>query len=369
MKKLIIVMPAIDYGGAQRFCLNFTRYLNKLNYDYEVVFLRKSKSKALKEEFDQYNIKYVEFNKKKASQSLFKLIKYLIKNKPQVILSTVENVDFITSIARLFVLNSKFIIRKANVIFNEQINLKTKLILRYESIVCNKLIALTEEMSNDYIKYGFKPNKIFVINNMVDLEYINLKKEENIINHEFNSISKDEFKLIANARMVKEKRYDVLIKAFKELNEMRDDVNLIILGNGEEFENIKEMIPLNLHEKIIFLGFQNNPYYFMSKSDIFLLTSDYEGFPNVIIEAFACNLPVISTNCKTGPKEIIDNNINGFVVNLQDFHEMAFKINELLNNKFKLIEMKINANKKAEEYTVEKIANAYLNIFDGKAIK
>lgn len=362
MKKLVIVTSALDVGGAQRFCMNFCRYLNNKNYNYQIVFLRNGKSKELKKEFEKYNINFKELGGKSVLKSIPKLIKHLRQEKPDIILSTIGNVDFATSIAKLFIPNSRLILRKANVIFENQKNIITKLQLLFENKMANRIVALTEEMKEDYSKYGFKKDKINVINNMVDLDYIKSKiiQEEN---HPWFQ-NKKEYIIIANARMVEEKRYDILIKMFTELRKKRNDVRLMILGSGKLFENIKSMIPNEIKNDIEFLGFKNNPYYFMKNSDIFVLTSDYEGFPNVIIEAFACGLPVVSTDCKTGPKEIIREEVEGFIVPVQDYKLMAEKINFILNDKDIMEGMRENAINRANDYRINIIAEKYIELFE-----
>ena len=360
MKKIVIVMSAIDYGGAQRFCLNFARRLEKLHYDYEVVFLRKSKSMELRNEFKKFNINFIEFNCKSVMRSLPKLIKYFIKNKPNYILCTIDNVDFTTSLAKIFVPKSKLIIRKANVIFDNQINMITRMKLKFESLICYKLVALTMEMKKDYLKYGFKEEKVVVINNMIDKEYIDSRLNEKYSDDIFKT--KNKKFIIANARMVEEKRYDILIKSFVELQKKLNNVILLILGEGDLKERVMRMVPTELMDDVIFLGFKNNPYYYMHNSDLLVLSSDYEGFPNVIIEAFACGIPVVSTNCKTGPKEIISNGINGYVVPVHDYKKISNKVYKMLTNDKLLKEMKYNAKMKSDKYDVISISNQYIDL-------
>ena len=116
----------------------------------------------------------------------------------------------------------------------------------------------------------------------------------------------DEFiKLITIGRLDYGKNHKMMIKSFSEIDNKK--TVLYILGEGELENELKILVSkLNLTKRIIFLGFDNNPYKYLSKSDIFLFTSKFEGFPTVLIEALACNLAIISTDCPNGPKEILD---------------------------------------------------------------
>lgn len=359
--KLLMIMSAIDIGGAQRFCLNICKYFNSIGYDYKVLFVRKGKSSELRQEFIDNHICFLEFDCKSVIRSIPQIVQYVNKVKPDVMLSTVGNVDFAVAVSKLFIPKVKFYIRKANVIFDNQKSGANIAKLRFEALMCDKLIALTKDMKKDYVQYGFKEKNIVVINNMVDLGYINRRLKEFESEHEW--FNKAKYRLIvANARMVPEKRHDVLIKAFERVEKVIPEARLMILGNGPLREQIEKMVPQSLKEKTFFMGFQNNPYYYMHQASVFTLTSDYEGFPNVIIEALACGLPVVTTNCKTGPREIIENGKEGYVVERGNYNAVADALVEILSNEKKRNSFSQNAIRKAKQYDVEKIAKDYMNI-------
>lgn len=361
--KLLMIMSATDVGGAQRFCLNICKYFNSIGYDYQVLFLRKGKSAELKQEFIDNHICFLEFDCKSVMRSIPQIVRYVNKMKPDVMLSTVGNVDFAVAVAKLFIPRVKFYIRKANVVFDNQKSGTNIAKLRFEAFVCDKLIALTKDMKQDYLQYGFKEKNIVVINNMVDLEYINRRLKEAEPEHEWFDKTKYHL-IVANARMVPEKRHDVLIKAFEIVEKAIPESRLMILGNGPLRKQIEEMVPQSLKDKIAFMGFQNNPYYYMYHASVFALTSDYEGFPNVVIEALACGLPVVTTNCKTGPREIIENGKDGYVVERGDYNAMADALVEVLSNEGKRTYLSQNAINKAKQYNVAKIAKDYISILN-----
>lgn len=364
MCKLLIIMSALDVGGAQRFCLNICKYFNSKKYEYNVLFLRNGKSEELRQEFIDNSVAFSELNCKSVMRSIPKIIQYANDTKPDVILSTVGNVDFAVSIAKLFMPQSRLFIRKANVVFDNQKNVTNRLKLRLEAKVCDKLIALTEDMKQDYLQYGFKADNVVVINNMVDLDYIENRCKERGIEHEW--FDKNKYKLIiANARMVPEKRYDILISAFKMVSEKIPEARLMILGDGPLRKQIEDTVPCELMDKVEFLGFQNNPYYYMCRASAFSLTSDYEGFPNVVIEALACGLPVIATNCKTGPREIIENAIDGWVVDRGDSKAVAIGLeNVLTKTTDEWNKLSVNARRKAQLYRKDIIAKQYVQLIN-----
>jgi N-acetylgalactosamine-N,N'-diacetylbacillosaminyl-diphospho-undecaprenol 4-alpha-N-acetylgalactosaminyltransferase len=141
--------------------------------------------------------------------------------------------------------------------------------------------------------------KIITIPNPFDLEKI-----ENLSNEPVDKIVFNKFTFVTVGRLDKGKNHKLMIDAFSKLE--NSSTQLIILGEGVEREGLEEQITsLNLSNRVFLMGFDNNPYKYFSKSDIFLFTSLHEGFPNVLVEALACGLPVISSDCKSGPREIL----------------------------------------------------------------
>lgn len=118
--------------------------------------------------------------------------------------------------------------------------------------------------------------------------------------------SKKNFIFITIGRLTKQKGHRNLIRAFAKVSSVYKDVSLLIIGKGELKKDLIDLInDLKIDGKVILLGQQDNPYNILSHSHCFILSSLYEGFPNVIVESLALNIPVISTNCKTGPREIL----------------------------------------------------------------
>ena len=106
---------------------------------------------------------------------------------------------------------------------------------------------------------------------------------------------------ITIGRLDSGKNHKLMIDAIREI-----DANLYIIGEGELREELETQIEkLELENRVSLLGRQNNPYKYLSKADCFIFTSNYEGFPNVLVEALSCKLPVISSDCRSGPREIL----------------------------------------------------------------
>ena len=169
--------------------------------------------------------------------------------------------------------------------------------------------------------------------------------------------------VVAAGRLVKCKDYPTLLKAFGLVSKSCS-AHLVILGRGPEKETLEQMADrMGLAGRVAFLGFQENPYKYISKASVFALSSLQEGFGNVIIEAMACGIPVVSTNCPTGPGEIIEHMKNGILVPVADEQKLAQAILEVLNNPALANKFSKEGRITAERFSVQKSVAEYEKVF------
>ena len=162
-------------------------------------------------------------------------------------------------------------------------------------------------------------------------------------------------------RIDPQKNIEHLIRAFGMVVAKRENINLIVVGDGVQKEKIVKLIAeLNLEEKVQMVGVRRDIERIYEVADLVVLSSVYEGMPNCLIEAIAVGIPVVSYDCPIGPKEIIKDNQNGFLVPYNDMEALAIKIIEALDKKWDVKLIK----ETAEKFQVEKIAKEYLEIYD-----
>jgi glycosyltransferase involved in cell wall biosynthesis len=180
----------------------------------------------------------------------------------------------------------------------------------------------------DELKIEYK--NVRTIYNPFDFDEIRKKANEKIdINFDY-IISPNAFRV--------QKRYDVLLDAFKLV---KSNIKLLILA--KEDKKLQKMIDeRGLSDKVIVLGFKKNPYPYIKNAKLTVLSSDREGLPTVLIESLILNTPVVSTNCPTGPSEILTDELSKWLVPVGDSKTLAQKINKALNNKIEIKEKYLN---------------------------
>jgi N-acetylgalactosamine-N,N'-diacetylbacillosaminyl-diphospho-undecaprenol 4-alpha-N-acetylgalactosaminyltransferase len=176
----------------------------------------------------------------------------------------------------------------------------SKFMVMYSYKRADLVLANSYAMQTDLIENFRIKTPVRVIYNPIDLNFIKTHVDEEP-GYVFN---KDTFYFVNVGGFRKEKNHLLLIQAFFILKNL--PCKLLLVGGGVMEEELKQKVhDLGLMEKVVFTGFDKNPFKYVSRSDCFVLSSDVEGFPNVLIEALACSKPVISTDCSSGPRELL----------------------------------------------------------------
>lgn len=174
----------------------------------------------------------------------------------------------------------------------------------------------------------------------------------------------DQKKVISVGRLNMQKNYASLIRAFKLVADKHPDWILEIYGNGPQEIELKSLIAkLNLEKHVFLKGFSSNVKQVMTNASIYAMSSIFEGFPLVLIEAMTCGLPVISYACPCGPKDFITDNKDGFLIPTNNEVLLAEKISRLIENEKRRKLMGLAAITKAELYKIENIIPTWMNIF------
>ena len=303
MKKIAFILQDLTGGGAERTVSNLSFELSKYYDFYIIVFNGKNVSYP-------HNAKIIDINCPPKQTilgkifNIFKRIHILRKIKKEYKFDIVVGFMFSACIVNILSKRTEKIVSSARNYMSAYG--MSKLLYVQEHFIAEKadlVVAISEMVRNDLINnFKVSPNKIITIYNPCDTPRL-IEYSKNDIDYYFDS---NQFYFISVGRLVRQKGQWDLVKAMSIFAKKYPKTKLLILGTGYYEKELKKLVEeLDISENVEFLGFQNNPYAFLAKSDVFILTSLHEGLGNVILEAMACGVPVISTDCYAGPREIL----------------------------------------------------------------
>ena len=363
-KKIAFLLESLNLGGIGRLTLLLAEEIADRGYQVDLVLLKKQ-GQYLKQV--PSNVRIVDLKAKKLLLSSHLIGSYLKREKPAVLISANERVNIMALLAKklfrvkpkliisVHVNNSEAMVRQGTSIYKKLVILVARRIYRW----ADKVVAVSKGVAGDVEKlFLVSRDKIDVIYNPVISKDID-KKANEAVDHPW--LNQDRFPVVLGVgRLIRQKDFSTLIKSFYEIKKYIADAKLIILGEGEERLKLeREINELELNDEVDLPGYVENPYSYMKKSEVFVLSSAWEGFGNVLVEAMAVGTPIVSTNCPSGPAEILEGGKYGPLVEVGDTKELAAAIINVLKDPSEpgiLI-------RRAQEFSVDKAVTSYLKIF------
>jgi len=304
----------------------------------------------------------------------FSLVGYLRREKPDIIISAGAHLNVVSVVANIVSgIRAKNIVKETNtfsLLASTARNAKNRFMARFILPFfvaffypkADAMVSVSEGVAKDLLVRfpNLKKEKMHVIYNPLNHVLISrLSKEP--VSHPWFAGSHEPI-ILAVARLVRAKDYQTLFRAFA-LALKEKPCKLVILGEGEERRALKIYADkIAISEHLVFMGFVKNPFKYMAKSSVFVLSSKEEGFGAVLVEAMQCGVPVISTAC-AGPIDIIENNKNGILVPIGDEVSMAKTILRVLGDNYLMETMSKEGKKRAQDFTVSKTTATYEKLF------
>lgn len=346
--KIAFIIYSLELGGAERVVSLLSQELskehdvkiilfhNKVAYDYggEIIDLKLS-SKSSKVG------KFLNFLKRVISlRDVFK------REKFDKVFSFMESANIPATIISKDVVLSV----RTN---PQKLSIMTRLIMR---VLYNraKKVIVNSKYNQQYLKSILGINNVEVIYNPINIKEVSIKKAENVdINDKY---------IIALGRLHYAKGFDLLIDAYLK-TKAREECKLLIFGEGSLYQELLAQIKaLNLDKKVYLMGVTNNPYKYLYNSEFFILSSRYEGFPNVLIEALSCGVATIATDCSSGASDIIEHGENGLLTQNKNVNEMAKNIDKLYFDESLKCKLRANSEKSINHLFIERIAKQWINV-------
>jgi glycosyltransferase involved in cell wall biosynthesis len=365
---ILMVIPTLMGGGAERVFNNLansfaeknirviliTNYKEKISNDlHPFITLITPRSKRLRNRYLERILRLF--------FTLISIIKVLLFKNPNSVISTLDEANILTYLAFISVpkrYNVPFIYREANIIIPERYSGFLGILARKVEKKSIHVIANSHDTRDSLIEVlDVQDKKITVIGNPV--------YNQKLIDKSFEKYTKSiyEFKsckfILNVARLEPQKDQKTLLLAFSKVIPLIPDLELVILGEGSLEIDLKSLSnELGISEKVRFLGFCQNPYPFYRNSELFVLSSIYEGFGNVLVEALSFGKPVVSANCMGGPSFILQDGKYGSLVDVGDSDALAKEIVQVLT-KQKIFPMELQI-ERAKDFSINSISDEYL---------
>jgi len=326
-KKIIIFNPSIEDGGVEKNLYIIANYFAKQNLNVSLISSDISKKKKFLPKINFIHSKF--FISKKSGRyakyfsCLVSLINLIWRDKNYIVLSFQAN---IYSIIICLLFKIKIIARLNTAPQGWDHNY-------FKNKIYSFLIKKADAAVVNSLDFKKEVDKRFSIKTILIKNPFDFAKIKKLSKCKVKYPLAKKIKIINVGRLTDQKDQITILKSLTLLNNLKK-ISLIIIGKGKEKTNLINFIKKNkLWKNVRLLSYKNNPYPYIKKSDIFILSSKYEGSPNVLVEAQYLNKFIISTNCPTGPREILKNYKNSKLINVGDAKKMAFWIQKYKKKK------------------------------------
>ena len=360
-KKIAIYIPTLHGGGAERMMVVLANGFTKRGFSVDLVL---AKAEGVYLQHVASDVRVVDLNASRVLLSLPNLVRYLRRECPNVMLSALGHANVVAVWSRrLSGMTTKLVLSERNTLSVSHANFATKrerimpFLMRHAYKQTDGIVAVSTGVADDLSSMIDLPRERIkvVYNPVVTNDLIEQSQEE--LDHPWFASGQPPV-LLAIGRLTNQKGFLSLVHAFSLLMSERF-VRLVILGEGELRSELEELVrQKRLSNDVLLPGFVDNPFKWMRNSSLFVLSSLYEGLPGVLIQAMACGTPVVSTDCPSGPSEILDNGRWGRLVPVGDVEALSVAMDETLDEP-----THPDVAVRAEFFGVDQAVDGYLEAF------
>lgn len=359
--RLYIFITDLGAGGAERVCVNLANELTNLSHEVHIVTLNLEKD-VYSHILDK-RIKVHSLEASRIRYGILPMVRLLRKEKAEMVLVFGNDMgSVLTKIRALGLLKCKIVVRVLNNIeitvseeekispFVQKVLKKSQKDMKKMDFVIAQCRAMEKMLKekiglSDTCRFIYNPVSKYLVENTKPVERAEGEKK----------------KIGFIGRLDPQKNVEHLIRAFAILCNEKNNVSLHLYGQGIHEQKAKEMTAeLGIADKVFFEGVRNDMEKVYGDLDMVALSSKYEGMPNALIEAVAIGIPVVSYDCPIGPSEIIVEDVNGYLIPMDDVDALAAGMQRCLNKKWDVKAIR----ESAQKFRVETIAKEYIDVFE-----
>ncbi len=330
-KRVLFVAPSLDGGGAERVMVILLRHLDRARFEPHLALLQRAGPYLSEVPQD---VPIHELKVSRTRYAIPALIQIVWKLRPSAVLSTLREMNLSIILAKLFLPRDTRLLIRETILVSARLSQDSsnprlwQWLYHHVYVRADKIICLADYMLSDLAEnFGVPRQKMTRIYNPVDVDRI--RELADAGENPYSGIGPH---IVAAGKLSKQKGVDVLLNALAEVRKAIPLAELTILGQGPLESDLKaQRERLGLTEAARFVGFQSNPYPYFKHADVFVLSSRYEGLPNVVLEALALGTPVVATDCPGGVREILAGSRMGWLVPVSNAQLLAERIISVCN--------------------------------------
>ena len=361
--RIALFTGSMSGGGSERVMLDLASVLANRGLSVDLVLAH-----AVGEYLGMVpdKVRVIDLDSRRLVTFVADFLRYVRRERPSAVLSTLLLADLAALIAKLvFGKRLRVVVRQATTFSNAYEhetfrNRQYMKLVRLLMPVADNIVAISDGVAADLRTLAPRAaEKIVTVYNPVVHADTNGMASSSLAHHWFNDA--DVPVILSVGRLTHEKDHPTLLRAFAEVARLRS-ARLVILGQGPERQSLLKLAEeLGVTDRFDLPGFDVNPFRYMARASVFVLSSRYEGFPNVLAQAMACGTPVVSTDCPSGPSEMLEGGRWGRLVPVGDWRAMARAIEETLDNPMPAEALK----ERASVYSVEASVDRYYELLTG----
>ncbi len=355
--RILCFLPDFGGGGAQRTLINLSASFCQAGHD---VTLAAAQQDGPARAWIDPQVRTVAVGRGQLRHALFPLARLIRNDRPDVILSSVLDANIVAVAARALAGSPrpKLVIRETNSHrARGDIGRIRQKLTGFAYPKADAVVALSEGVRKELIEdYGLSAASVVTIHNPIAIDTLAAEAESAVS----PPATKRGLWIMGVGRLIRQKGFDRLIRAVAQLK--RPDVTLVLVGEGPDREAL-EAQARHLGIPLLMPGFVQQPVHWLAHADLFALSSRWEGFGHVIVEAMAAGAPVIAFDCPHGPRDIITHRVNGLLIPDGDEDAWTVAMAELLDDRDLAGRLRAAAANDAARFSSSRIADRYLKLF------